>query len=357
MSKKPLTLLQTEIRPQEPTSFPYKQEEVVFTNPKSKDQISGTLTLPTAGKLSKIVILIAGSGPNNRDEELKTFNQKPFLVWSDFLTRNGIGVFRYDKRGIGKSTGDYLTATTFDFESDALAAVNYILSRPDLKNLEIGLMGHSEGGLIAPMVASINKNVKFLVLLAGPGVPIPDLMVKQNADYAKLQGANETQLKQSQALNEKIYALVNSNKTLPTPELNSKLEVLISDQLKTAGNNKLTADKIQSISKSQAASITTPWFRTFLSINPADYLDKVSCPVLALDGSLDFQVNAEANLAAIKTSLEKGGNKNFEIAPMEGLNHLLQKAKTGSLNEYGEIQETVDPTALNKVLDWISKLP
>jgi len=357
LSRKPQSLLPTEIRPQEPTSFAYKQEEISFTNPKSSNTLSGTLSLPASGKVNKLVILIAGSGPNNRDEELKVFNQKPFLVWSDFLTKNGIAVLRYDKRGIGKSTGDYQKATTYDFESDVMAALSFVRSRPDLKNLEIGLMGHSEGGLIAPMVASVDKNIKFVILLAGPGVPIPELMVKQNYDAGKLQGLSDTQLKYAESLNNKIYKTVNDNKSLTTAELNSKLEGLLTEELKANNSNKLTDEKIAQIAKAQAPSITSSWFRTFLSIIPESNLSKLTCPVLALNGTLDFQVNAESNLAAIKSSLEKAGNKNYEVVPMEGLNHLFQKAKTGSLKEYGEIPESVNPMALNKVLDWINKLP
>ena len=156
-------------RPQDPKDFPYKQEDVTFTNPKGGNQLAGTLTpLPADGKATKIVILITGSGPQNRNEELTAVNHRPFLVWSDWLTRNGIAVLRFDDRGVAKSTGNFTTATSADFADDAEAAVTYIQSRADLKGLSIGLMGHSEGGMIAPIVASRNKAVKFIVLLAAP---------------------------------------------------------------------------------------------------------------------------------------------------------------------------------------------
>lgn len=183
--EKPTAALPPEARPQDPKDFPYKQEQVYFINSKAGDKLAGTLTLP-AGKVSKVVVLISGSGPQDRNEEVKQFNHRPFLVWSDWLTRQGIAVLRYDDRGIGHSTGNFNLATSADFADDAEAAVNYIKSRADLKNLSVGLMGHSEGGMIAPVVASRNKQVDFIVLLAGPGTPITELMLQQSADQARL---------------------------------------------------------------------------------------------------------------------------------------------------------------------------
>lgn len=357
LSKKLLHPLAKEIRPQEPVSFPYKQEEINFKNPKSSISLSGTLTLPSTGKITKLIILLAGSGPQNRDEELKSFNQKPFLVWSDFLARNGIAVLRYDKRGIGKSEGDYSKSTSFDFESDATSAINYVRSRPDLKNLELGLMGHSEGGLIAPMVASTDKNIKFLVLLGAPGVPISQLMVKQNKEIGKLQIKDENQLNAAQTVNQNLYNIINSNKTVSVQELNSKCENVFYDYLKAFNKTHASEEQLKNYARQQVSILTSPWYRTFLSIVPDNYLSKLTCPVLAINGTLDLQVNAESNLAGIKSSLEKAGNKNFEIVPLRELNHLLQKAKTGSVSEYGEIQETVNPLALNTVLEWINKIP
>lgn len=341
-------------RPQDPKDFPYKQEEVTFINPKAGDRLAGTLTIPANGKISKVVILITGSGPQNRNEEL--FNHRPFLVWSDWLTRRGVAVLRYDDRGIAKSTGDFTGATTADFADDAEAAVNYLRSRTDLKNAAIGLMGHSEGGIIAPMVASRNKAVKFVVLLAGPGISSEQLMQKQSADQMQLLGAPEKAITQALASNDKIYKLIKQNQNLPTAEFKVKADTLLYQIARafspgTMGNQ--TADEFV---KAKSASIVSPWFRYFMTLNPDDYLKKVTCPLLAINGTLDKQVNSTANLAGIKASMEKSGNKHYQVVPLTDLNHLLQKATTGSLAEYGQIEETIDPIALKTVSDWIEGL-
>jgi len=342
-------------RPQDPKDFPYKQEDVVFTNPKGGNQLAGTLTMPSNGKASKIVILITGSGPQNRNEELKPMNHRPFLVWSDWLTRNGIAVLRFDDRGVAQSTGNFTTATSADFADDAEAAVTYIQSRADLKGLSIGLMGHSEGGMIAPIVASRNKAVKFIVLLAGPGVPVSELMLKQVDDQMRLGGATPDQIQRSLATTKKVYAEIIAHPELPAPQLEQRIDTIAAADLRTFPKEDLHGMSVEQIEKGYS-TIVTPWFRYFLAFNPGDYIVKVKCPVLALDGTLDMQVNAEANLAAIKANLEKGGNKHFKIVTLDGLNHLFQKATTGSVPEYSQIEETVNPVALQTVSVWINGL-
>ncbi|GAC1307572.1 MAG: alpha/beta fold hydrolase [Mucilaginibacter sp.] len=342
-------------RPQDPKDFPYKQEEVVFTNPKAGNKLAGTITMPADGKATKIVVLITGSGPQNRNEEIVQFNHRPFLVWSDWLTRQGIAVLRYDDRGIGQSTGIFGTATSADFADDAEAAVNYIQSRADLKNLKIGLMGHSEGGMIAPIVASRDKAVKFIVLLAGPGVAIEQLMLKQVADQMRLGGAPDEAIARSSATNRKIYQLISQNPSMSTVQLKQQIDTLMYRELRGYPKADLDNQSIDAIVK-QSSALMSPWYRYFIAFNPADYLTKVKCPVLALDGTLDMQVNSEANLAGIKASLEKGGNRNFQVVSLPGLNHMFQKATTGSVAEYAKITETVDPVALQKVSAWINHL-
>ncbi|MDP9047596.1 MAG: alpha/beta hydrolase [Bacteroidota bacterium] len=351
---KPSAAIGSLIRPQDPKDFPYKQEEVTFTNPRAGNILAGTLTMPSDGKASKIVVLITGSGPQNRNEEIIQFNHRPFLVWSDWLTRQGIAVLRYDDRGIAHSTGNFATATTADFADDAEAAVNYIRSRADLKNLKIGLMGHSEGGMVAPIVASRNKEIKFIILLAGPGVPIDHLMLKQVADQMRLGGAPPKAIERSSATNRKIYKLISQNPSLSSAQLKLQVDTLLYQELRTYPKTDLQNQSIDAIVK-QSAVLTSPWYRYFIAFNPADFLTKVKCPVLALDGTLDMQVNSEDNLAAIKASLEKGGNKYFQTVSMPGLNHMFQKATTGSVPEYAQILETVDPAALEKVSAWINQ--
>jgi len=343
-----------ELRPQDPKTFPYKQEEISFTNPVGKNKLSGTLTLPSSGKFSKILILITGSGPQNRNEEL--MDHRPFLVWSDFLTRNGMAVLRYDDRGIGKSTGTFAGSTTQDFVDDAEAAVQYILSRPDLKNHPLGLLGHSEGALVATILASKNKDIKFLILLAGPGIPITDLMIQQNEDQSRIRGASPSQIETSKSLNKSIYSLMNQFPNLKAEDLSLKIQPILVETFKKNNPGNILDSKIQEFAKIGAGQYTEPWFRYFIQIQPGEYLEKVKCPVLALNGSLDSQVRADSNLNGIKMNLEKGGNHHFEIVPLVGLNHLLQKAQTGAVSEYEQIAETVNIGALDKVESWLKGL-
>ncbi|WP_316812548.1 alpha/beta hydrolase family protein [Pedobacter heparinus] len=355
LSKKTATAV-TVIRPQDPKDFPYKQEEVTFVNVKNGNQLAGTLTMPSNGKASKIAILISGSGPQNRNEELAPFNHRPFLVWSDWLTRNGIAVLRYDDRGIGKSTGNFAKASSADFADDAEAAVNYISSRADLKHLSIGLVGHSEGGMIAPMVASRNKSVKFIVLLAGTGVPIAELMVQQNQDLMRLSGAPASTIALSAATNTKIYQAMNQYKNLPFDAFKAKIDTLMYDEFRTHQKELLLGQDVNKVVGTLSKTFYTPWFRYFISFNPAVYLSKVKCPVLALNGTLDMQIKSDTNLAAIQTVLQKAGNTRFDIMPLPGLNHLFQQATTGGTVEYGQISETVNPKVLQKVSAWIAEV-
>ena len=343
-------------RPQDPTDFPYKQEEVTFNNIKGGDQLAGTLTIPSSGKISKIVILITGSGPQNRNEELGPLNHRPFLVWSDWLTRNGIAVLRYDDRGVGKSTGDFQTATTADFADDTEAAIDYIKSRKDLNGLAIGLIGHSEGGIIAPLVASRNKSVKFVVTLAGPGVPISELMMRQAADQLRLNGASDQAIKLTTGTNGKLYAAVIQYNSLPDAAFKLKLDSVLYADLKNYPEDALRGNKPEDLVNHIVEPLTGPWYRYFLNIDPATYLAKVKCPVLAINGTLDMQVNCESNLEGIKKGLQMAGNKNHLEVALPGLNHLLQQAHTGGESEYGTITETVDPIALQKVAAWINQL-
>lgn len=349
----------TVARSQDPKDFPYQQEEIKFINTKAGNTLAGTLTMPYDGKASKIVVLITGSGPQDRNEEMKAFNHRPFLVLSDWLTRRGIAVLRYDDRGVGKSTGSAGmngNATTEDFSDDTEAAVNYIQSRPDLKQLSIGLIGHSEGGMIAPMVASRNPAVKFIVLLAAPGVPISELMLQQTVDQMKLNNLPTDVVKYSTASNKNLYNLIKQHPELSSQQMNDKIDAFLHEDLSAYPKEILGNNSIDDIIKKSAIQTHLPWFHYFLRFTPSDYLKKVTCPVLALNGTLDTQVQEKANLAAIRESLKKGNNKNFQIVPLEGLNHLLQKAQTGAVSEYSQIEETMNPIVLETTANWINKL-
>jgi len=310
LTAKPTAAAPLVTRPQDPVSFPYKQEQVTFENTKAGVKLAGTLTLPADGKITKVVVLISGSGAQNRNEDMGQLNHRPFLVWSDWLTRNGIAVLRYDDRGVGESTGSFQTGTTADFADDAEAAVTYLQLRPDMQGVKIGLAGHSEGGLIAPMVASRNKAVKFAVLLAAPGIPITQLMAKQTADITRQAGASEKIAEMNGATNEKVYQVVKDNPSMPNNELEAKLTAVLTEQWKKYPSNAFGKNKLEDIIKASINTVTTPWFRYFLGMDPTGYLARTKCPVLALNGTLDMQVNSVANLAGINNSLKKAGNKN-----------------------------------------------
>lgn len=343
-------------RPQDPTSYPYIQEEVTFTNPKAGNSLTGTLTTPSNGKVSKIVVLITGAEPQDRNEEAKGLNHRPFLVWSDWLTRSGIAVLRYDDRGVGKSTGVFAKGTTSDFTDDAEAAVNYIHSRQDLNMLSIGLMGHSEGGVIATMVASRNKLVSFICLLAGPGVTAYELMVQQQRDQMQLSGASAQDKNLMVSGMQKMFRTIHDNAKLSPSELKRELDTLLYREFKNIPPPLLHGKSVDELVKITSSRYLSPWFKYYISLEPADYLSKVKCPVLALNGTLDIVVESTTNLAAIKNALQKAGNNNHQEIALPGLNHLFQRAQTGALSEYPQISETVNPVALKIVSTWINKL-
>lgn len=351
----PMTLTRSEEnsvqnRPQTPTKpYPYETTDVSFKNESQGNLLAGTISIPkNFDKKGPILVIITGSGAQNRDEEL--FGHKPFLVIADYLAQKGIATLRLDDRGMGESEKGKDGATSEDFATDINSAVLY-LQKNGYTN--IGLIGHSEGGMIAPMVTTKNKNVKFLVLLAGPGIPISELLLQQNRDLAKTSGADEKNLAIAESSNREIYSFVKNYKG---KTFEKDLKNLLIAELKKMSEKEMSNEEIETVAESQVKTISKPWFRYFLKFNPEEYLSKVKIPVLALNGSLDMQVSAKENLAGIKNSLTKAGNNNFEIEEFAGLNHLFQTAKTGNPTEYGQIEETFSPKALEKISDWILKL-
>ncbi len=340
------------IRPQEPKApFPYYTEEVQFTNTTDNVTLSGTLTLPSKTGIFPVVVLISGSGPQDRDESL--LGHKPFLVLADYLTRKGIGVLRYDDRGTAKSTGDFDLATSADFAKDVQAATVYLKTRLEINPKQIGLIGHSEGGMIAPMVASQSRDVAFIVLLAGPGTPIDELMLQQSRLISASQGASEAEIAKGQKLNSGAFSIIKKstdNKKLKF-ELTEYFKNNISEEdmaLRPSGTSE--AEYIESL----VNEFSTVWMQYFIQFTPANYLTKVSCPVLALNGSKDLQVPPKENLEAIQMALKKGGNKNFTTKELPGLNHLFQECTTGALEEYAEIEQTISLTALTEISNWMN---
>jgi pimeloyl-ACP methyl ester carboxylesterase len=339
-------------RPQEPKPpYPYLEKEVIVKNDAAKIELSGTLTIPEKGGPFPAVILITGSGPQNRNEEL--MGHKPFLVLADYLTRKGIAVLRCDDRGLGKSTGKFSTATTLDFATDVSATIDFLKTQKEIDITKIGLAGHSEGGLIAPIVASERKDVAFLVLLAGPGLTGERILLMQAGIINKNAGLTEKELAADNLLRTKIYATIkkNSDNEKATTKVKAFFRSSKKKNPEMKGLSQLDDNQIDLFIQ----QCTMPWFRTFLVLDPIDYLSKVHCPLLALNGSLDVQVPAKENLEAIEKALIFGGNSSYSIEEIPGANHLFQQAKTGNIDEYGKIEETMSPEVLEKIATWIGK--
>jgi len=338
-------------RPQEPVEpYAYKTENIKFINESAQITLAGTLTQPRKTGKYPAVILISGSGPQNRDEEI--FDHKPFLVLADHLTRNGIAVLRYDDRGTGESTGKFENAITPDFASDVTAAIKYLKTRNEIDQQQIGLIGHSEGGLIASMIAAKSREVNFIVLLAGPGIPGDDILALQSRLLGKVNGLSDEILDKGEVTNRSIYSVLKGNGT--SDDMTRELTMILNDVIKDLPDSQQPpADNRAAAIAQGVKSINTPWNRFFVNFDPATALEKVTCPVLALNGEKDLQVPPKENLAAIKKSLEKAGNKNFTIKEMPKLNHLFQESKTGSPSEYKSIEQTFSPLALSEISDWI----
>ncbi len=340
-------------RPQNPIEpFPYYSEEVSFKNKKAGITLSGTLTLPKKEGVYPVVILISGSGPQNRDEEL--MGHKPFLVLADYLTRNGIGVLRYDDRGTAASTGDFKTATTQNFATDVQAAVAFLMTKKGVNKKQIGLAGHSEGGIIAPIVAANSKNVAFIVLLAGTGIPGDELLLLQQELIGRASGESEENLQLGKKENTELFEIVKKSNDLE--QLKKDLTVHMLTSLKeNPDSGKPEGVSDEEIVAYTIDQIANPWMVYFIKYDPSIILEKVKCPVLAINGSKDLQVPATDNLLAIQKGLAKGGNLKVTTKELLNLNHLFQECKTGSPSEYAEIEQTFSPVALEFVLSWINE--
>ncbi|NNF26307.1 MAG: alpha/beta fold hydrolase [Gemmatimonadetes bacterium] len=342
-------------RPQDPEEpLPYHSEDVSFENPDGGHRLAGTFTRPDGAGPYPGVILISGSGPQDRDEAL--MGHRPFLVLSDHLTRAGIAVLRFDDRGVGESTGDFGTATSFDFASDARAAVEFLKERPDVDPARIGLAGHSEGGLVAPIVAADSDDLAFIVLMAGPGVTGEEILYAQMALISEAGGATPEAVAKSRAYAERTYAVLKSD--LGPDEALSELREIAEEQMAEATPEELatmglTEETKDAMIEGQLAAVNSPWFRAFLTYDPAPTLERVSIPVLAINGEKDLQVPYEVNLREIAAALERGGNPHFETHALPDLNHLFQHADTGHPSEYGTIEETWAPEAMELIANWI----
>jgi pimeloyl-ACP methyl ester carboxylesterase len=331
-------------RPQEPTPpFPYASEDVRFAGGMGEATLAGTLTLPEGhaegGGPYPAVVLVSGSGPQDRNEEM--MGHKPFLVLADYLTRRGVAVLRYDERGVAESGGNFSQATTHTFASDARAALSYLHGREDLHLGQTGIIGHSEGGLVGPMVAAHHPGeVDFAVLLAGPGVPGDEIIAEQVERAALAQGVTPAQAARSRATQERLLDAV-----IEAPDSTAAAERAQSI-LQEAGQSAEAA-------RAGAAALTTPWYRAFIAHDPRPALREMNVPILALLGEKDTQVTPAQNAPALRDALAENADATVTVLP--GLNHLFQTAETGGVDEYGEIEETFAPAALEAVGDWIAE--
>jgi len=336
-------------RPQEPKKpYPYDEENVVFENKKAGIKLAGTLTYPKSKTKLPAVILVTGSGKQDRNEEVG--KHKPFWIIADYLTRNGIAVLRVDDRGIGGSTGIFDQSTTGDFTEDALSGIAFLKSRQEINPKKIGIIGHSEGGMVAALAASKSSDVAFIVSMAGAFTNFEEVVIDQIVNQLKLQGTKDEDIELESNWRKKIYSLAKENTDSATAA--KKLWEIYS-KLSEAEVARLNWPKGRQ--DAQIKQVLNPWWRYILGMDNKEILINVKCPVLAIYGELDQQVNPAKNIPIIEQALKEGGNKDFTVKKLPGLNHLFQTAMTGSEYEYIRIEETISPQALNMISAWILK--
>ena len=331
-------------RPQTPLKpYPYVEEQVTFSNTPAGVSLSGTLTLPKGTGPFAAAVLIAGSGPEDRDGTIA--NHKPFLVLSDYLTRKGIAVLRYDKRGVGQSTGSADMATTMDLAGDARCAMAYLKTRKDIDPARIGLIGHSEGAMIAPTIAASSPDLPWVVLLAAPATKGEDTLLNQSDLIARAGGLSDAQILSSLNFDKQAYDLVLTEQD--SNVVGQKLKALVKESGLDAALPPAALD-------AQLHMMTSPWFRYFLAYDPLPELQKTKCPVLAIYGAKDLQVPPKINLPMAQKAFADGGNSQAEVKQLPDLNHLFQHAYTGSPTEYAAIDETFSPAALQMIGEWVT---
>lgn len=340
-------------RPQTPQKpYPYDENEVVVEHLDGKVRLAGTLTVPRGAGPFPAVVLISGSGPQNRDEEL--MQHRPFLVLADHLTRCGVAVLRCDDRGVGASTGDFAKADSRDFARDAEAAVDFLAKSDRIDDTKIGLIGHSEGGLIAPMVANRSSRVAFVVLLAGPAVTGEEIMYRQAELIGEASGSPLLARVLNRSLQQQLFEAV---KSTDSPEaLEDKVRSTLKLSKPADGEKDPQKNASQAAMEGQLQMIKTPWFRFFLTYDPRPELEKLRVPVLVLNGEKDLQVDPKQNLPVMEAALKAGDNQHARVRQMPGLNHLFQRCETGNPGEYGTIEETINEAALKEISEWIVAL-
>ncbi|MGB2696253.1 MAG: alpha/beta hydrolase, partial [Candidatus Zixiibacteriota bacterium] len=314
--------------------------EVVYENTEAQCKLAGTLTLPREGCPCPAVLLVSGGGAQNRDGLI--LGHRPFLVLADYLTRRRIAVLRVDDRGMGASTGDRTLSTSEDYAQDALAGVEFLKNHSDIDPKRIGLIGHSEGSVIASLVAAQSKDIAFIVMLAGPGLPGEEYNYQFEESISRVLGRSEETIDSILALQKRIFAVLKSEKD--TVAARAKLRHIL---------EKLEPPMAEPVIQANLQRYLSPWFRYSITYDPAPTLRKIKCPVLALFGEKDIQVPTEGNLEGVEKALKDGGNPDYRVEVLSDLNHLFQTAQTGAPSEYAQIEETIAPKALEMIAAWI----
>lgn len=343
--------LEAAVRPQDPVPpFPYDSEDITFAH--DHVTLSGTITTPHGEGPFPAVVLLTGSGAQDRNEEI--FNHRPFLVIADHLSRHGIAVLRYDDRGVGGSTGAGSEDTSADFAEDALAAVDFLRGRADIDNSRIGLLGHSEGALIAIIASEKSTDLAFVIFLAGPGVSGSDLLPVQIETLALANGVSTTVAAEQADLFRRIIALATSGRDSKKTE-EEMAELFRQHIALEPASESISGEMLEQVVSNSTRQFATPWFQFFFTYDPQPALSRISIPVLALNGSLDCQVVPSQNLTGIASALKKGNNQDVTVREMPGLNHMFQHANTGALSEYPEIEETIAPEVLAIIAEWLAQ--
>ena len=326
-------------RPQDPKPpFNYRAVEVTFTNEKEGNTLAGTLTIPEGDGPFPAVVLVSGSGQQNRDEEL--MNHRPFWVIADYLSRRGIAVLRYDDRGVGGSNGEVVEATSLDFSYDAEAAFDYLRNRMEINTSKVGILGHSEGGVINFMVAARRPEVAFLVSLAGPAVKGMEILKEQQKAILCAQGMTEDMIQFSANANTQLFDIVDASRN------RAEADSLLRQMMKGWGYN-------EELTEQTLGQLTSAWMYYFLKYDPKEAIVKTNCPALLLNGSKDLQVIASQNITAYEKIVTDFGKANLTLQEMPDLNHLFQHCETGSPNEYATIDETISPEVLERIVAFV----
>lgn len=344
-------------RPQEPQyPYPYDAQEVQYENKAAGVVLSGTLTTPRQESFP-VVLLIAGYGAHDRD--VTGMGHCYFRVLADYLTRQGIGVLRVDKRGVGKSSGDYSAATSQDFASDVLAGIEYLASRKDINASQIGLIGLSEGGLIACMVAAQSTACGFIVLMAPALLNDTYHLIEQASLQLRADGASESFITNDREVRTAVYSIVKQEAEYAKAE--KLLHNVIAQYLSGMSDaHRSEAESLpfaftQAKADALVKAFNSPWYRFFLSCDPVTALKRITVPVLALNGDRDWIVSPEKVFSALRAALEKAGNKDYTLCELPQLNHMFQTCQSGALKEYAAIEETISPVAMGRIAEWIAE--